>query len=68
LAFVKDWTEVYNKLNFCNIFWNDKNVLIDILAPIDPVGNRNYPFAGIVRQNQPDYNWTRWRLSRDNFS
>ena len=41
--------------------------LIDILAPIDPVGNRNYPFAGIARQNEQDFNWTRWRVSRNNF-
>jgi pimeloyl-ACP methyl ester carboxylesterase len=41
--------------------------LIDILAPIDPVGNRNYPFAGNDRLTQDDFNWTRWRISRDNF-
>lgn len=43
------------------------NVLIDILAPIDPVGNRNFPFAGTGRINQKDFNWTRWRVSRNNF-
>jgi pimeloyl-ACP methyl ester carboxylesterase len=46
------------------------NVVIDILAPIDPVGNRNYPWAGIIASAPPvrsDYNWTRWRVSRDNF-
>ncbi len=41
--------------------------LIDILAPIDPVGNRNYPFAGNDRVLTDDFNWTRWRVSRDNF-
>ena len=42
------------------------NTLIDILAPIDPVGNRNYPWAG-VRPAASDFNWTRWRITRDNF-
>lgn len=42
------------------------NVLIDLLAPIDPVNNRNYPFAG-TRTNQQDYNWTRWRVTRGTF-
>lgn len=41
--------------------------LIDILAPIDPVGNRNYPFAGNERAGARDFNWTRWRVSRDTF-
>jgi len=41
--------------------------LIDILAPIDPVGNRNFPFAGNDRLTNDDFNWTRWRVSRDNF-
>lgn len=43
------------------------NELIDILAPIDPVGNRNYPWSGIDRILVRDFNWTRWRVSRDNF-
>jgi len=43
------------------------NALIDILAPIDPVGNRNYPFAGNERVGARDFNWTRWRVSRDTF-
>ena len=48
------------------------DVLVDILAPIDPVGNRNYPFAGPLSLHGggpivPDFNWTRWRVSRDNF-
>jgi len=41
--------------------------LIDILAPIDPVGNRNLPFAGVGRSATRDFNWTRWRVSRDGF-
>ena len=41
-------------------------VVIDILAPIDPVGNRNYPWAGIEPQRS-DFNWTRWRVTRDGF-
>ena len=45
---------------------NQTNELIDILAPIDPVGNRNFPWAGF-RLGERDYNWTRWRASRDNF-
>jgi hypothetical protein len=44
------------------------DVVIDILAPIDPVGNRNYPWAGLVLyQNAHHFNWTRWRATRDNF-
>ena len=43
------------------------NELIDILAPIDPVGNRNLPFAGVGRLATSDFNWTRWRVSRNNF-
>lgn len=42
------------------------SVLIDILAPIDPVNNRNYPWAGL-RSQQSDFNWTRWRVTRHNF-
>ena len=42
------------------------DVVIDILAPTDPVGNRNYPWAGIAPL-QSDFNWTRWRVSRDRF-
>ena len=41
--------------------------LIDILAPIDPVGNRNLPWAGPLYQQTSHYNFTRWRVSRDNF-
>jgi len=50
-------------------------IQIDILAPIDPVGNRNIPWAGVIRQGIDgvpntvfkDYNFTRWRVSRDGF-
>ena len=44
----------------------NSDTLIDLLAPIDPVGNRNYPWAG-NRPNQHDFNWTRWRATRDTF-
>lgn len=46
------------------------NVVLDILAPIDPVGNRNYPWSGSVGEGglvRPDFNWTRWRVTRNNF-
>lgn len=44
------------------------DVLIDILAPIDPVGNRNYPWAGpVLYQNTSHFNWTRWRATRNKF-
>ncbi|WP_228851553.1 T9SS type A sorting domain-containing protein [Aegicerativicinus sediminis] len=46
---------------------SETNEIIDILAPIDPVGNRNLPFAGPARVTTKDFNWTRWRVSRDNF-
>ena len=42
------------------------DVLIHILAPIDPVNNRNYPWAA-GRSLQSDFNWTRWRVTRHNF-
>jgi hypothetical protein len=46
-------------------------ILIDILAPIDAVGNRNYPWAGTSALTtipvRHDFNWTRWRVTRDNF-
>ncbi|MFZ0454363.1 MAG: alpha/beta fold hydrolase [Ignavibacteriaceae bacterium] len=41
-------------------------VRINILGLIDPVGNRNFPFAG-DRPTASDYNWTRWRITRSNF-
>ena len=45
------------------------DVVIDILAPIDPVGNRNYPWGRgpLIGSFDRDFNWTRWRVSRDNF-
>ena len=39
---------------------------IDILAPIDPVGNRNYPWSDL-HTDQRDFNWTRWRATRNKF-
>lgn len=47
----------------------DNPVQIDILAPIDPVGNRNIPWAGTgpLDQTRKDFNWSRWRASRDGF-
>jgi len=45
-------------------------VVIDILAPIDAVGNRNYPWSGpaaLAPPPKPYANWTRWRVTRDNF-
>ena len=44
--------------------------LIDLLAPIDAVGNRNYPWSGpaaLVPPVQEFANWTRWRVTRANF-
>lgn len=46
----------------------EEDELIDILAPLDPVGNRNLPFAGATREIFRDYNWTRWRVSRSYFA
>jgi hypothetical protein len=44
------------------------DVVIDIVAPIDPVGNRNYPWAGpVLYSGQSYFNWTRWRATRDDF-
>lgn len=43
------------------------DVLLDIVAPIDPVGNRNYPWSGVYVPGHKHFNWTRWRVSRDNF-
>ena len=37
------------------------NVPIDVLAPIDPVGNRSDP---VGRPTGHTYNWTRWRATR----
>jgi hypothetical protein len=43
------------------------DVLLDIVAPIDPVGNRNFPWSGSYVPGHQHFNWTRWRVSRDNF-
>lgn len=44
------------------------DVVMDIVAPIDPVGNRNYPWAGpVLYQNEHHFNWTRWRATRNKF-
>jgi hypothetical protein len=34
---------------------------IDLLAPIDPVGNRSTPV--VAADDDPRYNWTRWRAA-----
>lgn len=41
------------------------DVTIDILAPIDPVGNRSLP---VGRVGHKDYNWTRWRAIHGEFN
>jgi pimeloyl-ACP methyl ester carboxylesterase len=43
------------------------DVLIDLAAPIDPVNNRTYPWAGLTFQGASHFNWTRWRITRGNF-
>lgn len=44
------------------------DVVLDLVAPIDPVGNRNDPWAGpLLHQGTHFYNWTRWRVTRDRF-
>ena len=52
------------------------DVVLDIVAPIDPVGNRNYPWSPripldicVLQAPVPlrDFNWTRWRVTRDRF-
>ncbi|MDH4229589.1 MAG: PKD domain-containing protein [Nitrospirota bacterium] len=40
---------------------------IDILAPIDPVGNRSWPATSLVHEARSDFNWTRWRATRNEF-
>ncbi len=40
------------------------DVTLDILAPIDPVENRSKP---IGRTGTHEYNWTRWRATREGF-
>lgn len=43
------------------------DVVIDLAAPIDPVGNRNYPWATLPQAGSHHFNWTRWRATRSNF-
>ena len=46
------------------------SILIDLLAPIDACGNRNYPWSGpaaLAPPVAPYANWTRWRVTRDRF-
>lgn len=40
------------------------SVSIDLLAPIDPVGNRSTP---VGQANERTYNWTRWRAAQETF-
>lgn len=47
---------------------NQTDVLIDLVAPIDPVANRTYPWAGLAYQDEPHYNWTRYRATRETFN
>lgn len=57
---------------------SETNQIIDILAPIDPVGNRSLPFAvpwlidpltpfDSINQINPLFPWTRWRGAHENF-
>ncbi|HMN96946.1 MAG TPA: PKD domain-containing protein [Phycisphaerales bacterium] len=46
---------------------NETDVLIDLVAPIDPVGCRTYPWAPPAFQSEPHFNWTRYRATRENF-
>lgn len=40
---------------------SDTNVTIDLLAPIDAVGNRSRPVGQVTNRT---YNWTRWRAAQ----
>lgn len=40
---------------------------IDVLAPVDPVGNRSWPATSLGHEYRSDYNWTRWRATRNEF-
>lgn len=40
------------------------DVVVDLLAPIDPVENRSKP---VGRAGTKEYNWTRWRVTREGF-
>jgi len=46
---------------------NETNVLIDLVAPIDPVWSRTYPWVGPAFQDTPHYNWTRYRATSEDF-
>lgn len=46
---------------------NETDVLIDLVAPIDPVGCRTYPWAPPAFQSEPHFNWTRYRATRESF-
>ena len=39
----------------------DTTEVIDLLAPIDPVGNRTLPVGRVTNRT---YNWTRWRVAQ----
>lgn len=53
-------------IHLANAWTTVENGRIDILAPIDPVGNRDWPWAGgWTHRNEFHYNWTRWRATRD---
>ena len=53
-------------IHLTNAWTTDDTGRIDILGLIDPVGNRDYPWAGgFGRRNHNDYNWTRWRATHD---
>jgi pimeloyl-ACP methyl ester carboxylesterase len=39
----------------------DTNIVLDILAPIDPVGNRSQPYVA----SGAYYNWTRYRIAHE---
>lgn len=47
---------------------NETDVLVDLVAPIDPVANRTYPWAGPNFLNASHYNWTRYRATRETFN
>jgi len=47
---------------------NETDVLIDLLAPIDPVASRTYPWALPSQQSQSHFNWTRYRATRESFN
>jgi len=44
---------------------SDTTATIDLLAPIDPVGNRTRPIGQVTNHT---YNWTRWRAARGSWN